>query len=96
MGVRKLSPRVADDVKVIGVIIALWIVQALLAVGPLREELEIMLILSLVPPIDLIIDVMKLLSTTEPGTIWFYIKLFVIFIKDILIGIFLAKRRHPA
>ena len=50
----------ADDVNVIGVIIALWIVQALLAVGPLREELEIMLILSLVPPIDLIIDVMKL------------------------------------
>ena len=94
MGVWNLPPRVADDVKVIGVIIGLWIVQASLAVGPLRSELEVMLLFSLVPGLDLIIEVMKLFSNTEPGTIWFYVQFFVILIKDALIAKVLAKRRR--
>jgi len=80
-----------DDWKVIAVIIGLWIVQTLLTVGPLRTELETMLVLSLVPGLDLLIETLKLLSEGDVGSIWFYIKYAVILIKDALIAYIIGK-----
>jgi hypothetical protein len=74
-----------SDRKIILVIIALWIVQSVFAVGSLRTELETMLILGLVPPFDLIIEVFTLLGESDVGSIMFYLKFFTILIKDVLI-----------
>lgn len=68
------------------VIIALWLIQVFLEVGPLRSKLEIMLVLSLVPGLDLLIEVFELLSKSNVGSLVFYVKLFIIFIKDALIA----------
>lgn len=82
-----------DDRKIIAVIIGLWFVQAALAVGPLRTNLEIMLVLSLVPPIDLVIEMLQLFGEGEVGTGWFYIQFFVILVKDALIAFLWKKWR---
>ena len=84
----------ADDHKVIRVIIVLWIVQVFLAVGPLRNELEIMLFLRLVPWLDIFIELGELVTNTQQGTLWFYIQLVIIIIKDALIAQVCAKRRR--
>lgn len=85
---------ISDDVKILLVIAGLWLIQTVLSVGPLRSELEITLLLSLVPGLDLIIEVMKLISSTDTSSIWFYILLFTIFIKDILIVYFINSVKN--
>lgn len=82
-----------DDLKIILVIIGLWIVQSVLAIGPLRSELEIMLILSLVPYVDFIISIGNLVSSTEPGSLLFYIQFIIILLKDALITYIYQKYR---
>ena len=83
-----------DDRKLIVVIIALWIVQAVFTLGsPLRTELETTLILSLVPGLDLFIEVLKLIGEEDVSSVWFYIKFFVILIKDALIAYLWEERR---
>ena len=81
VGVRKLSSRVAEDKKLFGVIIAIWIVQACIAIGPLRSQLEEMVLFSLMPGVDLLFTFFKLFDNIEPGTVWFYIQFFVIIIR---------------
>lgn len=80
-----------DDLKIILVVIGLYIVQTLLAVGPLRTQLETTLILSLVPGLDLIIAIGNLVSTTEVGSVLYYIQFMIILVKDTLIAILIAR-----
>ena len=83
-----------DDSKLILVIIGLWVIQSVLALGPLRSELEIMLVLSLVPVVDLIIGVGNLVGNTEPGSLWFFIQFLIILLKDGLIVYIYEKFRN--
>ena len=71
------------DLKLFALIIGLVIIQAVLDPGPLREGIEIWLVLQMVPRLDFIIDMMNLLSSTEPGSIIFYIKFFVILLQNV-------------
>jgi len=71
-----------EETKVFAVIIGLAIVQAILAPGPLRENIEIWLILQLVPIVNFIIQLGNLVYSTEEGTIIYYIKLIIILIQD--------------
>ena len=86
--------KISKDVKIFLVIAGLWLIQTVLSVGPLRSELETTLLFSLVPGLDLIIEVMKLISSTDTSSIWFYILLFTTFIKDILIAYFINSVKN--
>ena len=72
---------------------ALWLVQAFLAVGPLRNQLEQMLLLSLVPGLDLLIDVFTLFGESDVVSPPFYIHLLIVFIKDALMTDSMSKRK---
>jgi hypothetical protein len=61
--------KISKDVKIFLVIAGLWLIQTVLSVGPLRSELETTLLFSLVPGLDLIIEVMKLISSTDTSSI---------------------------
>ena len=83
-----------EDKKVIVTIIALWIIQIGFAVGsPIREELEIRLVLSLVPPIDGIYEILKVFGEGDIGSFWFYVRLFTVWIKDALLAYLWERRR---
>jgi len=71
------------ETKVFAVVIGLAIVQAILVPGPLRKNIEIWLILQLFPIVDFIIQMGNLVSTTEVGSIIYYVKLFIILIQDL-------------
>ena len=74
------------DLKLFGVVIGLAIVQAILMPGSLRESIEIWLILQLFPVVDFIVQWGNLMSTTEVGSIMYYMKLFVILLQDVATG----------
>jgi len=80
--------------KVFLVIGGLWLLQAVLAVGPLRSQLEQNLIFSLVPGLDLFIEVMTLISESDTGSPIFYFHLIVVFFKDALIGSLISKKKR--
>ena len=72
-----------NEVKVFVLVIGLAIVQAILVPGPLRENLEIWLVLQFVPVVDFIIQWGKLASSTEVGSVIYYVKFFIILLQDI-------------
>jgi len=83
-----------DDWKLIISIIVLWLVQTFLTIGPLRTQIEEQFILSLVPGLDIIVELGNLPNLDEVGPLIYSIKILIILIKDALIVDLLAKIRR--
>jgi len=67
------------------IVIALWVIQTVLTVETLRTELETMLILSLIPGLDLFIEVLQVTGSSDTGSIWYAVRILVVFLKDAII-----------
>jgi len=71
-----------DDLKPLLVIGGIAVVQAVLDPGFLRESLEMWLFLQLVPVVGFLVEWDNVVSTTETGSMIFYIKLLILAAKE--------------
>jgi hypothetical protein len=70
------------DLKLLLVFGGIAVVQAVLDPGPLRESLEMWLFLQLVPVVGFLVEWDNVVSTTEAGSMMFYIKLMILVAKE--------------
>ena len=82
-----------DDWKLIAIIFLLWLVQAFLNMGPLKSQIEEQLILSLIPELDILVEIGNLPKLDEVGPLLYSIKILVVVLKDSLIGYLWLKIR---